>query len=248
MKIIAPLGTYEAVAEVCASHLGTQIPTEQSYMLLPGWFLDLDHAHVTEKKAQQRTIGEIESALRTALQKFYALHPDVRRSVEWQVRDNRSTDTPTTRLQAFIDLDGKNTPVNSSDNLELLLRAGLSSFLGVPADTDRLEFESANKIKSARSASDAALSDLNMKNLTPQARDGGAWQKALTVKRCRQLWEIAKREDAPKSFTGGRTGTGRFDDFLTDMIEALGKQDEWQNPASVMNAWRARCELNEWFL
>ncbi len=248
MRISAPLGTFEAITEVCAAHLGSKVVDQNSIMLLPQWFLDVEQAHVTNKAEQQKAVAEIESSLKRILRTFYALHPDVRRSIEWKIRDNLREDAPVTRFQTFIDHMGESTPISTSDNFELHVRTALASFLGVPADTHRLEFESSNTKASARFAADQALSDLNMKNLTRQARDGGAWQKALTVKRCRELWLSATGNEAPKSFTGGRSGTGRFDDFLTDMIIALGKQDDWSNPAGVMNAWRERSELNEWFI
>ena len=76
MIIKAPLGTYEAIAEVCAFHLGPQLVKEHDYMFIPGWFLDVEQAHVTDKKLQQQAIIDIEGSLKLALRKFYELHPD----------------------------------------------------------------------------------------------------------------------------------------------------------------------------
>jgi hypothetical protein len=243
MIIKAPLGTYEAIAEVCTFHLGQQLVEEHDYMLIPGCFLDVEQAHVADKKQQQRAITDIEGALKSALTKFYALHPDIRQSIEWQIRDNLENDTPTTRFQTFFNDQGKDSPISSSDNFELHLRTALSSFLGLAADTTNLESSARKPELAAISAARNSMSDLNMKNMTKQARTGNTWQKALTVKRCRELWQLAKNSDAPKN-----SPSSPFGRFLGDIVDALGKRDDWESPQATMAAWQRCSEQNGWFI
>lgn len=242
MTIMSKIGTREAIIEVCRQHLSQKAVDKYAKFLSPWWFLDTDHVHVVGKGQQTAAIKEIERSLRKALLAYNSLHTDVKRAVEWQVTHNIKADNPMTRLQPFSKIDGVDTPIHSNDNLELLLRTAFSSFLGQSTDANSLEILRAKQGNSASSAAEEALSDLNMKEMTKQAKGGQSWQKALTVKRCRELWLEAHEVEAPISLSG------QFAKFLGDMVDALGKRDEWKSLPNVMAAWRARAQNDEWFL
>lgn len=242
MNLHAEPGTSQAIVEVCDYHLGRDLIDQFSELLHTSWFVDLESIHVAEKSLQKKAVEDIQKSLSKALRSFYSLHPDVRRAIEWQVASNLSADKPETTLQTFTKIDGEFTPIKSFDNLELLLRSALSSFIGQPADTPSLESTLHNPKQSARSAAKSALSDINMKNLTPQADTNEAWKKALTVKRCRFLWFAVKQDAAPKTYSGP------FGRFLSDVVIALNKHDEWKDGSAIMRAWKERSEQNEWFL
>lgn len=242
MTIRSDLGTPAAIIEVCARHLGREFVEEYDFHLSPGWFLDVDLANATDKDGQEAALKEIQKSLSNALRQLYLLHPNVRRAVEWQVQKNLSVDSPSTKLKTFTELGGELVPFKSYDNLEILVRAALSSFTGVPADSPSLEFKRVLSKDSALYAANAALSDDNMRNITYHQRDGETWQKALTVKRCRDFWRVAKAKDAPRTFSGP------FGVFLGDIVDALGKRDQWVSMPAVMRAWTGCAEKNEWFL
>jgi len=242
MMIRSELGTHEAIVEVCAHHLGQRFVDEYDFHFSPGWFLDVELANASDKAAQTAALKEVQKSLSNALRQMYLLHPSVRRAVEWQVQKNLSNDTPSTTLKTFTEIDGELVPFKSYDNLEILVRAALASFMGVPADSPGLEFNRAQSRNSALSAANVALSDENMRNITYHQRDGETWQKALTVKRCRDFWRIAKGKDAPRTFSGP------FGAFLGEIVDALGKRDQWSSLPAVMRAWAGCAEKNEWFL
>lgn len=251
MTIKAEPGTSAAVVEVCAHHLGRKFVQANNDFLVTGWFLDLDLVHAAEKDGQVKAVKDIQDNLAKALLGLYSLHPDLRRAIEWQVSDNLANDEPMTRLQTFALLPQDSTdekatlvlkPFKSHDNLEVLIRTALSSYVGVSADTPGLEVHQGTPGKSAKSTAKNVLSDLNMKDVTYRQRDGETWQKALAVKRCRDFWRMAKDKDAPKTYSGP------FGTFLGDIVDALGKRDQWKSLPAVMRAWDGCAEKNEWFL
>ena len=256
MMIRADLGTCGAIVVVCAHHLGREFVVANADVLIPSWFLDLDFVHAVEKDGQVKAVKDIQDCLAKALRGFYSLHPDLRQAIEWQVSNNLATDEPMTRLQTVAmmpteDIDEEDvdeevtldlTPFKSHENLEILIRAALSSFIGVPADTLGLETQRGTPGKSAKSTAKSVLTDLNMKDLTYHQREGETWQKALTVKRCRDLWAIAKEAPAPKA------PSGQFGLFFGDTIYALGKGDDWPVLKTVMRSWAGCAKEHEWFL
>jgi len=238
----SPAGTAEAIEEVCRCHLPKFQDFNHQVPLVPAWFLDLEFAHVVEKKSQAEAIDEIEKSLRKTLKAIDALHPDLDRAIEWEVARNLETDEPVFRLQTFTDIDGQSTPIQTYDNLKLLVGAALSAFIGQPADAKKLASQPRHRNNSAIIAAKEALSDLNMMDISAQERANESWQKALTVKRCRMLWSVGMDAKAPISYTG------KFALFLDDIIIALGKFDTWSDPRSVMQAWRSRAKHDGWFL
>ncbi len=256
MRIKAELGTSAAVVEVCAHHLGREFVEANNGFLVSDWFLNLDFVHAVEKDVQVKAVKEIQDNLAKALGGLYSLHPELRRAIEWQVSDNLASDEPMTRLKTFALLPKDSTdeegagkeetlvlrPFKSHENLEIFIRTALSAYIGVPADTSDLETHRGTPGKSAKSVAKNVLSDLNMKDLTYRQRDGETWQKALTVKRCRDFWIAAKEKPAPKTFSGP------FGAFLTDVIQALGKHNKWTSEEAAMRAWAGCATENEWFL
>lgn len=232
LTLKSKVGTHSAVVEVCQFHLGINFTEEWFDQLSPEWILDTSRAHAADLGAQKEAILEIEKSLRRALSNFNSLHPDIRRAVEAQVRNNLANDEPGVWLQeTFLD-NGEVTPLVSYDCFELRLRSALSSFLGVGADRANLETLHASKTRSVRSAAETVLSGVAVSNLSHQAKQGETWEKVTMVKRCREFWFEARGEPAPSSYSG------KFSEFLADMVDALGKRDEWREPRAVMNAWR----------
>ncbi|WP_170387015.1 hypothetical protein [Ruegeria atlantica] len=242
MIIKADTGTNEALVEVCAYHLGQHFVDEYNWHLSLGWFLDVELVQATDKAGQSKALQEIQNSLSIALRQMNALHPSVKRAMEWQVSKNLTNDMPSTKFKTFTQLDGEWVPFKSYDNLEILVRTALSSFLGLPADTPGLEFKLVRSKDSALSAANVALSGESIKNITYRQRDGETWQKALTVKRCRDFWRIAKGVEAPK------TSSGPFSEFLGDIVDALGRRDRWTSIPAVMRAWVKCADSDELFL
>lgn len=241
LTLKSKVGTQSAVVEVCQFHLGAKF-VENSYegLFSPQWILDTSRAHAADLGAQQEAILEIEKSLRRAFSNFNSLHPDIRRAVEAQVRNNLANDEPGVWLQeTFLD-NGEVTSLVSYDCFELRLRSALSSFLGVGADRANLETLHASKTRSVRSAAETVLSGVAVSNLSHQARHSETWEKAAMVKRCRAYWQEARGKQAPKTYSG------KFAEFLDDMIDALGKRDDWKDPRSVMNAWSNLSKENDW--
>ncbi|MEX0329227.1 MAG: hypothetical protein AB3N07_10925 [Ruegeria sp.] len=241
MSIRSDLGTPDAIIEVCTQHLGRQFVEEYDFFLSPGWFLDVELVQAANKKAQAEALKEIQKSLSNALRQLNTLHPSVKRAMEWQVLKNLTSHAPNTKLTTFTEIDGERVPFQSYDNLEVMIRTALSSFLGLPVDTPELEFKQDRSNDSALSAANVSMSEASFQDITYQQRDGETWQKALTAKRCRDFWQLAKGDEAPK------TASGQFSLFLGDVVYALDKGDNWTSLPALMRAWSKCAENDERF-